>query len=332
MSNYDLFSPTQVNQYGNHMVMTNVNKQTRTKYMNVDTANCDEYYAAQINPTSTEYNNAAFTVTLPEKINSVKSMSVCSVELQLPMSSYYNISSTLGNNCFKLSEEFGENGYNEYMVVIPDGFYTYSQILSQINILIPKPEDIYVIFENSNSKTHVYMNSVVNYYNIYFAVDAAGNFDKNNFKNKLGWLLGFRETTYRINPSTYDAIATNNFLGQGIYSENIYSPVFSNNSVYKNLYLSIDEFSKGSNNSFQCALPFSIVNKDLIAKIGCNNTAYGDVLYANLLNGLLISDYRVYGGKVDLQKLVIKLLDEKGQIIKMDGYNFTFTLKIEYEP
>lgn len=328
MSNYDLFSTAQVNQYGNHMVMTNVSKPTKVKYLNIDTANCDEYLAAQTIPTSEEYGNATFTITLPERINSVKTMSVCSLEIPMTATVTYNISSALGNNYFKLSEDFGEDGYNEYMVIVPDGNYTFSTLLQAINDITPKPEGIYVRFENSNNRTHIYMPGTINYYNIYFNVNADGTEDKYNFKNKLGWILGFRNTSYRINPSSYEAFSNNNYVGQGIYSENQFSIVNTGN---KNFYLAIEEFTKGTQNSFQQLLHSSITNKDLIAKIGCNNTANGDILYANLLNGLLLTDTRNYNGRVDLQRLCVKLLDDKGNPVKLNGANFSFTLKVEHD-
>ncbi len=324
MSNYDLFSTTQVNQYGNHMVMTNVNKPTKVKYINIDTVNCDEYLAQQTTPTSEEYNTASYTMTLPEKINSVKSLSISTIEIPMTM---YNISSALGNNCFKLSEDFGENGHNDYMIIIPDGYYTYGSLIQYINDAVPKPEGYFVKFEETAKKTHIYMPQTANYYDIRFNVTEDGQEDKYNFKHKLGWLLGFRKTYYRINPSTYEAFTNENYSGQGIYSESNYVSLFGT----KNIYLSIEEFSKGTQNSFQQFLHSSVVNKDLIAKIGCNNTPYGEVLYANLLNGLLTTDTRNYNGRVDLQRLRIKLLDDKGNLIVLNGSNFSFTLKIEYE-
>jgi hypothetical protein len=75
-------------------------------------------------------------MTLAEKINSVKSISVCTIEIPMTI---YNISSSLGNNCFRLDEDWGENGYNEYMVVIPDGYYTYQELLNKINDYVSLP-------------------------------------------------------------------------------------------------------------------------------------------------------------------------------------------------
>ena len=47
MSNYfdnkDNFLEPNVTQYGSHMVMTNVHKSSKTKYINIDTRFSDEY-------------------------------------------------------------------------------------------------------------------------------------------------------------------------------------------------------------------------------------------------------------------------------------------------
>lgn len=328
MSNTNLFSTAQVNQYGNHMVMTNVSKPTKVKYLNIDTANCDEYFAAQIAPTSENYGKSDFTITLPEKINSVKSMSVCSLEIPINYSVLYNISTSLDNNYFKLSEEFGENGYNEYMIIIPDGYYTFTALLEAINARTPKPEGYYVRFENSNNFTHIYMPQTTNFYNIFFNVNVDGTEDRYNLKNKLGWILGFRNTNYRINPSSNEAFSSGDFSRQGIYSENQFTIIANGN---KNFYLAIEDFTRGTPNSFIQLQHSSITNKDLIAKIGRNNTPSGQILYANLLNGLLLSDTRTYSGRVDLQRMRVKLLDDNGNMVGLNGVDFSFTLKVEYD-
>ena len=40
---YNLFLDAKTNQYGRHMVMSNVQKQTMVKYVNIDTKFRDEY-------------------------------------------------------------------------------------------------------------------------------------------------------------------------------------------------------------------------------------------------------------------------------------------------
>ena len=62
MSSYfdqkELFVGPQVNQYGSHMIMTDVKKEKKTKYVNLDTRFRDEY---------NENFNINYNITLDEK-------------------------------------------------------------------------------------------------------------------------------------------------------------------------------------------------------------------------------------------------------------------------
>ena len=86
----NLFLEPQITQHGSHMVMTDVAKPTKYKYLTVDTRFRDQYDTSNI---------ANYNVSLPERVNSIRSMTVKSIELPI---SYYNISSQLGNNSFQL--------------------------------------------------------------------------------------------------------------------------------------------------------------------------------------------------------------------------------------
>ena len=94
LDNKELFLGATTTQYGNHMVMTNVMKPGKTKYINIDTRFREDY---DMNTLSKQ------NVSLPERYTDVRSISVVSAEI--PMS-YYNISSALGNNAFKVTEDW----------------------------------------------------------------------------------------------------------------------------------------------------------------------------------------------------------------------------------
>ena len=84
--NKELFLEPKTTQYGGHMVMTNVKKETKTKYINIDTRFRDDYnYSDPVN----------YNLTLPERITDVKSIKVKNVELPIV---YYNVSAKNGNN------------------------------------------------------------------------------------------------------------------------------------------------------------------------------------------------------------------------------------------
>ena len=120
-TNNDLFCEPKTKQYGSHMIMSNVRKTTKTKYINIDTRFRDEYnYSQLIN----------YNVTIPERITDVKSMKAVCVEIPI---SFYNISIALGNSFLKITDTTGASK----IITVPDGQYsTTSQLVAAINAQI----------------------------------------------------------------------------------------------------------------------------------------------------------------------------------------------------
>ena len=319
MSDYnklDLFLEPKTTQHGSHMIMSNVHKPTKMKYVNIDTKFRDEYNYLQ----TSNYN-----ITLPERINDVKTMRLTNIEI--PMT-FYNISANLGNNYFKIRNQ---SKNDSTMVIINDGNYTKSSLKDEIIRvigLLPSNDNHYRILDydqrdaglKSTFKTIPIRNintDIIGDYilHIEFDVDITGQPDKYNFKSKLGWLLGFRNFTYEITPTS------------------IVSDCFIDLMGPRYLYLAIEEFNKGNQNSFVSPLSTSLVNKNVIARITMNNAVYpfGQILPANQYNALLISDKRNYTGKIDLQKMNVQLLNESGVQISLNGMDFSFCLEVEHE-
>ncbi len=271
-------------QQDSHMIITNVHKNDKVKYINIDTQFHDEYHT---NVTSTDL-TASYSMTLPERLNDVKSIEVTNIEFPI---SYYNISKNLGNNSLTIDST---------LYTIPDGNYTATSLMAQLNTttgLSFSESDHRVSIASAAGKT------------ISFQV----NSEKYHIKSKLGWLLGFRKITYDL---------TNGITGESII--NITGP--------KYLFLALEEYNKNTQiNSFISPLSSSFVNKNIIARISLQNSSFGEVLSANLQNGLLISDKRSYNGKNDLQKLNISLLNEIGIPMNLNGLDFSFCIKAVYE-
>jgi len=301
--NNELFLQPKVEQYGSHMVMTNVHKEKKIKYVNIDTRFREDY--DEYSKTTQTY----FNILLPDKITNVKNISVVSIEIPI---FYDNISASLENNIFNVS-----NG-TTHKILIPDENYENSQsLVNAINSKLSSESlstDIcYNIIENHSV---IENKSNTNTYTIDFAVDKNGSFDKYNVKAKLGWLLGYRLPSYTIYPLT------------NITSESI---VDLNGPRY--LYLIVDEFSKGNQSSFISPLYSSLVNKNILARIAINTNSYpyGRILVATEYDGYLLSDKRNYSGKIDMQRLNIQLVNELGYPINLNGSDFSFVLEIEHE-
>ena len=299
----ELFLEPKTNQYGSHMVMTNVHKPTKRKFINIDTRFSDEYNYLSV---------AHCNVTIPERINDVKSVSIASIEL--PMS-FYNISSSLGNNSFQMTSDTGT-----YTIVVPDGEYTTTNLKSTLNALVNNKTSAtesdlsFNVIASPTGGELISVSSLINC-SLNFAVNDKGVTDKYNVKSKLGWMLGFHQVEYNITNSATTAE----------FKIDLNGPRY--------LYLALEEFHNGNKNSFISTVSSGLVNKNIIARISLDksNYGFGTILPANKLNGLLLSDIRKYSGKVDLQKLNFQLLNEIGNPISLNGYDYSLCLEVEHE-
>lgn len=303
--NKDSFLEPRVNQYNSHMVMTNVSQPTRKKYINIDSRTLDVSGNSIAN----------YTISLPERINNVKSIMVCNAEVPI---SYYNVSSNLGNNSFGVYDvTAGTSG----SVVVSNGNYTSSTLVTEINSKLYALGSDFV-----DLSFNVYNNFVISSVestsgvatsgiDVNFAVNSSNEFDKYNFKSKLGWLLGFRDTSYNMTSTTRTAEALPDLNGP------------------RYLYLVVDEFTKGNQSSFLAINTRSQIQGNILARITMNKTTFGfgNILPANNFNGYLLTDRRSYNGRVDLQKLKIQLTDEYGTPVDLNGSGFSFCLEVEYE-
>jgi hypothetical protein len=295
MNKDDMFIEPVTRQYGSHMVMTNVQKPRRTRYVNIDTKFKDEYNYHEISNCN---------ISLPERITEVRTMTVTNIEI--PMT-FYNISVNFGNNNFRIINP----DLTQVIIIIPDGNYTPTTIISAINTALTAtltPSTL--TFSTIMNTTQITSTAPLT---IDFDVDSNGGNDKYNLKTKLGWLLGFRKSSYEFATST---------IIDSINMIDIYGPRY--------LYLAIDEFNKSNQNTFLSPMQTSIINKNIIARISLDTHVhpFGTVLPANRYNGLLVSDTRSYTGKIDLHKLNVQLLNEYGKPMVLNGMDFAFCLEI----
>ena len=98
------------------------------------------------------------------------------------------------------------------------------------------------------------------------------------------------------------------------------------------MFLALNEFSQGNSNSFVSPLEKTNQSKNIIAKICIPSTvAFGDTLCANKANGLLVSEVRRYLEKVNIQRMNLQLLDDAGNVINLNGADFSVCLRLVHE-
>jgi len=274
---------------------TNVHKPPKHKYVNIDTKFRDDYYQQ----TSSNCN-----ITLPERINDVKTISITNVEIPI---TFYNISSSFDNNYFNIHVNA-----TDIVITIPDGNYDNNTLIDAINTECLTHELTFTILLNnkikviSNNPTTIKLTFDIN------------NYDNYTSSSKLGWMLGFRKNEYNIELNATQICETILDLSGPVY-----------------LYLAIDEFNKNNQNTFVSPLSMttSTINKNILARISLDmkNYPFGTTMPVNRQNGMLISDTRIYSGKIDLCKLNIQVLDKYGKYIDFNGMDISFCIEIKNE-
>lgn len=174
------FMEPHVKQYGSHMLMTNVHRPLKRKYVNIDTKFRDEN-----NYNLVDYNvNENYYFTLPDRIVDVKSMIVCNAEIPV---TFYNISASLGNNYF---EVVNQETHIPTIITIPDGQYgSIGDLTGTINTMMVDISFTDISFGYTSTHTVITNNTVSSNYCVNFNIGPDGNFDKYNFKSKLGGYL-----------------------------------------------------------------------------------------------------------------------------------------------
>ena len=310
-SNNSDFFPGKLNQLNTRII---------TKSLNIDTRFRDNLYSTQ---------SSDFSIQMPIKFNKVVSMSLSSLELPV---SFYGICKEFGNNFLYLKAthtsftDLNVIQTAEKVITVPDGNYNAGDLIQKINdLLSPRntdgnlsnPDDIfsYVSFSldvtSSGSGTGKLIirpsgirSDLLRNIELDFTRDINGDVDKVDVSTKIGWNLGFIKKKYR-GSITYTADAV-------IEPANI-----------RYIYLAVDDFSNSANNQFVSVFNNSIMSPNILARISIKGS-YFSLIMENDFN--IITEPRRYFGPVDIQRLKIRLFDERGRILPMNNSNFSFCL------
>lgn len=323
-----LFNEPTMEQHGSHMIIKNVHKPEKTKYLTIDTRFRDQYDTSLL---------ANYTITLPERVNSVKSMKAVSLEMPL---SYHNISASLGNNSFQLT-----NTANTDVITLDDGHYFTNHVIngfapkitpklgasSVTGITIVLGADGKITFTNSSG-----VDVTITFDNIDCTGGTAPNGGlsaRESLMSKLGWLLGFRLPSYTI-PSSGGTLT-----GEAI----------ADASGLSYFYLIVDEFKNSNPHSFLgLSRTSQLSSQQILARITVDTSSfnigiggaeemcggvigYGPQIMAVGEGDNLNSDTRTYGELVDIQKMNVRIVDQFGRIMNFNGLDFSFLLELKHE-
>jgi hypothetical protein len=295
---------TEIVQQSSHVMQLPPYKPLRKKLINIDTR-----FQYSDTGHGSELGTAVYNIVLPQRITEVQTMEVKIMEVPI---SFYNFSESLNNTFFAV---MNGSGVLQNSINILDGNYSNWTDLS--NAIQPDLTISGLIINQTSQGYITITNNSGNIRQLAFDVDKNGSKDKNQFKGKLGWVLGFRSNRYTL------------ASGATITAESLI-----NFNTVRYLYLALQENpGQGVPNSFVCPVFQYYINKDVLARVSIDYYHYpfGNVIVASPMNGFLLTDQRTYSpGKVALQNLQIQLLNEFGNPVNLNGQDFSFVLEVQH--
>ena len=274
-----------------------------------------------------------FIFNLPHEIKNVKSLEYISSEFtNIP----FSINSRTGSNNFK----FIDATTTEHEIIVPEGHYTGIQLATQIttdiaNIAGLATTNKPTVEFDINSRKFRFYNASVSMQQFaldfsYKLLDMNDNVYHANFNtidNKfltLGWILGFRKTQYTYADdykAGFDTVAGK--YKKGITSEGVYEKM-----GLRYFMLMVNDYNNSHKNGIISTYQNNaMTDNNILAKI----RYFIDSDYYTIDTEVAKCTMRTYNGKTDINRLHIKLMDQYGRPIDLNGMDFSLTLGCEVE-
>lgn len=255
--------------------------------------------------------SADFNLVLPYQFKNVLSLRLSSIQLPNVL---YCFSSNKMNNIMYISEDTtnemeeleikikGSRG----TVILPDGNYTLCEIAKvletcineQLNIDPPRFE---VKVHESTQK--ICISNISRSFSINFLKDV----ESNDFNSTLGWTLGFRQMNYK----GYTSYTT----------ESIYNSVASDY-----IFFVLNDFNNSQAQNIVAMFQKSYIGNNILAMIPLTSSSF-HICFDN--GSDFIEKKREYFGPVNLQRMKIELRNQYGELLDLNGMDFSFSLEVE---
>lgn len=292
-----------------------------------------------------------FTYILPEQLNNVISMKISASEIPYL---WYSFASSQKTNEFTMhlyaTKTTGALVQHDATIIIPDGNYGSSELLLSINNYfanLANTEYLYLFnylyfdIEETSAKslfrtktydedtTYNTLSLFEEYEDFWFELDfrVQSDLTRPNYRN-AGWMLGFKQAQYTVvrrETPFMNYIRTNG--GRSDYDLYIVGESAYGNSLNNYLFFEIEDFQKNvPTNGFIFNRGTSTISSNILGRIQIV-TGFNTILTNN--NSDWVFKKREYFGPVKLEKVHIRLLNKYGEILDLNGNDFSFVLEIE---
>ena len=249
---------------------------------------------------------------LPYVIRNVTSMEIMTVELP---QSIFLFSERNGSNTMYFKEYSGPNPSTplEGLVTLPPGNYKTSSspdLITSLQTAINNQLGTVNRFTVSISATtnRITISNSTYIFEMYTVYQGTNR----NIAKTMGWTLGYRQLSY-TNLQSYTT--------ESIYNDTPATYLYLEINDFNSQYIATQVIGLFSN---------SFLDSNIISKICYTNntsyTSYNTIVYDGKY---VVGSPREYFGPVHLQKMNIRLLDQYGTVVDLNGLDFSITLKIK---
>lgn len=326
-----------------------INIRTTKQIITIDSRFRENYFGT---------NASNYTLELPEPQKKVTSLHLKSAIIPF---SYYTVSKALNNNAFVVVDvDVSGNTNDQYCwkISLPDGNYHPSwfndkigdSLETYINNLMgsqncPKGtwSDIYGFTSHSVSASvhDLNLNYTINkvngrsifsgpaHYKICFNVNSDGTLDtSSNIQLKLGWMLGFRNSSSEVTTHSTEPIYTDASFNT---TSNIYS--ISEGIVMmlgpKYGFLAVNDYKTNSSSSIVQCFTNSVLDKNILARLDLGVERNENIAYKLRYDSMTdqVNYTRNYFGPVDINKLQFSLYDEFGRILELNNMDWVCSIE-----
>jgi len=318
----------------------------------------DSLFRQQYNETL----SSDFVYTLPAPIQNVISMKITAVEI--PNFWYIFSSKNRSNeftiityNYYQMNDDNTSTVFHtetKNTIIIPEGNYYDIDLPNLLNAYFLNANNglQYLMFEINpnngcscfrarNPQDDIFLPSaydpITPYYSptFHYAVDfrLQDEFERPLYLN-MGWRLGFKQAQYIVSyQNIYDNPFVNGSTNVHVSNSLTYygflkSDTAFGNGIYHYVFLDIDDFNKNfTNESIRSCLGDSYLEgNNIIARITISTTSNS----INFTSGAdAIFKMRKYYGPVTIDTVHIRILDKFGQIVDLNGNDFSFLIEME---
>lgn len=260
-----------------------------------------------------------FFYKFPKKIKNVLSMRLQSIDIP---NSWYNISKKKGNTRFfiviyKREKIFDETNRivkkytiikKKFEVEIQEGNWSEDNLKKYFNTYFRNKKDLeHIQFGFNHLRNSVFEKKKDAPSDFKFDLIFSGPPEFSGpITDQLGWMLGFRFARYKN-------------IQREIVSEAQYDKW-----RLKYVFLSVEDFQYNRIEKHRIFLDDNTIDKDILGKIYLDQQRFYLSILEDFSKGNL--KQRDYLGPVDMSRIKIKLLDERGEVVNLNHMDFSFAL------